>query len=248
MKRFLLFSMILFSVIVGYMYWSIDATNDLRLVNEHHPLPRWMMPTNTVTLSPTDTFLTAREITVDPVVVAPLHEMMQRAKSEGLQHFIINSGYRSISEQKELFQQYGKQRAQRAKQSEHHTGLALDIGSTNGAMGGSPEGAWLQQHAWEYGFVMRYPAHKTAITNIQFEPWHIRYVGLPHSLIMRDYDFVLEEYIQYLQDHESLTYGNYTVQRMTKSGYREFSKDRDPHTFTASHDGTGHIIVTMQSA
>ncbi len=248
MKRLLLFSVILLSAIIGYMYWSVEASNELRLVNQQHSISQRMMPRDTVTLSATDTFLTAREITVDPTIVAPLQAMMQQAKSEGLQHFIINSGYRSISEQKELFQQYGKQRAQRAKQSEHHTGLAIDIGSTNGAMGDSPEGTWLQQHAWEYGFVMRYPAHKTAITNIQFEPWHIRYVGLPHSLIMRDYDFVLEEYIQYLQDHDSLTYGNYTVQRMTKSGYREFSKDRDPHTFTASHDGTGHIIVTMQSA
>lgn len=49
---------------------------------------------------------------------------------------------------------------------------------------------------------MRYPAHKADITGISFEPWHFRYVGLPHSVMMQKKDFVLEEYLQFLQQEE----------------------------------------------
>lgn len=50
-----------------------------------------------------------------------------------------------------------------------------------------------------YGFVLRYPKNKTHITKIGYEPWHFRYVGVPHSQIMSSQGWVLEEYIAFIQ-------------------------------------------------
>ena len=43
---------------------------------------------------------------------------------------------------------------------------------------------------------------KTDITGISYEPWHFRYVGLPHSAIMYEHDLVLEEYIEYVSGYQ----------------------------------------------
>ena len=80
--------------------------------------------------------------------------------------------------------------------SEHHTGLAFDLAITGEAsFGATKQSVWLAQHCWEYGFIIRYPSDKTAITRISYEPWHVRYVGTEHALIMRDENLCLEEYI-----------------------------------------------------
>jgi len=88
-------------------------------------------------------------------------------------------------------------------ESEHNLGLAVDIvsdehRSLNAAFGQTPEGIWLAQNSYRYGFVLRYPDHKQDITNIIYEPWHFRYVGVAHATEMFERDLVLEEYIELL--------------------------------------------------
>ena len=66
--------------------------------------------------------------------------------------------------------------------SEHTTGLALDILSprhdeADDSFGETPEGLWLAENAWKYGFILRYPEGKEALTGVIYEPWHFRYVG-----------------------------------------------------------------------
>ena len=72
-------------------------------------------------------------------------------------------------------------------------------------MAEAPEGKWMEKNAWKYGFILRYPADKTDITGIQYEPWHIRYIGLPHSVIMEEKHFVLEEYLDYLKEEKKIS-------------------------------------------
>ncbi|SDK57261.1 D-Ala-D-Ala carboxypeptidase. Metallo peptidase. MEROPS family M15B [Cryobacterium psychrotolerans] len=68
--------------------------------------------------------------------------------------------------------------------SEHQTGLALDISSVpsrcalSACFADTPHGRWLAANAWRYGFLLRYPADKVAITGYEFEPWHFRYIGV----------------------------------------------------------------------
>jgi zinc D-Ala-D-Ala carboxypeptidase len=80
----------------------------------------------------------------------------------------------------------------RAGYSEHQTGLAIDIAalpaecSLDQCFATTPQGQWAQQHAWEFGFIVRYPADKTAITGYEYEPWHLRYVGTVLAAEMHD--------------------------------------------------------------
>ena len=55
------------------------------------------------------------------------------------------------------------------------------------------------ENAENYGFVLRYPKEKTKITEIIYEPWHYRYVGVEHAKKMNQLGLCLEEYIEYLE-------------------------------------------------
>lgn len=83
--------------------------------------------------------------------------------------------------------------------SEHQLGLAADIlESSDQAMepyiGGSGLMLWLEQNCADYGFVIRYPDGKTDITGVEYEPWHLRYVGSAARYIM-DNGLCLEEFL-----------------------------------------------------
>lgn len=84
--------------------------------------------------------------------------------------------------------------------SEHQTGLALDIVSADYQLldeqqAQTPEQQWLMAHCWEYGFVLRYPTDKCAVTGIGYEPWHYRYVGKEAARVMQQKGLCLEEYL-----------------------------------------------------
>ncbi|MBS4219894.1 D-alanyl-D-alanine carboxypeptidase family protein [Bacillus sp. FJAT-49711] len=118
------------------------------------------------------------------------------------------SGYRSQATQEILYGSYvrrdGKTAADRysarPSHSEHQTGLAMDVSGITGkcaamdCFGGSPEADWLAEHAYEYGFIVRYPKGKEHITGYQYEPWHMRYVGIEIATEIYEKDITLEEY------------------------------------------------------
>lgn len=175
-----------------------------------------------------------------------LRQMMHRAGKTGVKHFQVNSTYRSGKLQQRLYEEYGDDFALPAGHSEHQTGLSVDIGSTRGKMNQSKEGRWLAQNAYKFGFIIRYPKGKEAVTGISFEPWHIRYVGLPHSHKMYEEDWALEEYINYLEQEHSykMEIGNqiYFVQ------YTNQRSIRIPDTTQFHVSGTNKhgFIVTSQ--
>ncbi|GAF08434.1 D-alanyl-D-alanine carboxypeptidase [Paenibacillus pini JCM 16418] len=96
-------------------------------------------------------------------------QVVDAAKQDGVDHFLISSGYRDHDKQNELFLEKGKDIAMPAGASEHNLGLSMDIGSSLMKMSKAPEGEWLKEHAWEYGFVVRYPEDKVQITGIKYE-------------------------------------------------------------------------------
>ncbi|MCE4957470.1 M15 family metallopeptidase [Macrococcoides caseolyticum] len=137
-----------------------------------------------------------------------LNQMMVDAQKDNM-HLVIRSGYRSYAAQKILYDQFVAQNGLQYAESysampghsEHQTGLAYDIGSRESAQnsfiqfGQTKEGKWLSEHAHEYGFIIRYPKGKTAITGYQYEPWHIRYVGKIHAARLYQTGKTLEEYL-----------------------------------------------------
>ncbi len=80
--------------------------------------------------------------------------------------------------------------------SEHQTGLAVDI------VGSQAMYDWLEEHCWEYGFILRYPDDRLEVTGIIFEPWHYRYVGTELSLELKELGLCLEEYMTMLTDSQ----------------------------------------------
>ncbi|MGG3558461.1 VanY-A/VanY-F/VanY-M family D-Ala-D-Ala carboxypeptidase [Peribacillus frigoritolerans] len=145
------------------------------------------------------------EIKLSEEIAGEFSEMIAAAEEDGVSNFLISSGYRDFDEQNRLYKEMGADYALPAGHSEHNLGLALDVGSTQMKMKEAPEGEWIEENAWKNGFILRYPANKTDITGIQYEPWHIRYVGLPHSAIMQQMNLALEEYLDYLKDEKSIS-------------------------------------------
>ena len=117
--------------------------------------------------------------------------MFQAAADEAGLALASNSAYRSYDAQVRIYDGDDLATA-RPGYSEHQTGLAIDIGAASGdcsldaCFGDTAEGVWLRDNAWRFGFILRYPADKTAVTGYEFEPWHFRYVGVDLATEMHD--------------------------------------------------------------
>lgn len=148
-----------------------------------------------------------------PEAADALEKLFEAAAGDGITLY-ATSGFRSYSTQKAIFDRRAKERGEKAAnrsvarpgQSEHQTGLAMDIegASTLGtgltdAFGESPEGIWVAEHCAEYGFIIRYPKDKTNITGYIYEPWHLRYVGVDAAQEITELGVTFEEYILLLR-------------------------------------------------
>jgi D-alanyl-D-alanine carboxypeptidase len=181
---------------------------NLVLVNKDHPLDPEAVPKDIVTLFENNDLMYGyvvldNTIRLSRSVAEKFGDMIEAAGEDGVNHFMISSGYRDEGEQEELYREKGSDYALPPGYSEHNLGLSMDIGSTQKSIDRSPEGKWLKEHAWTHGFILRYPQDKTEITGIQYEPWHFRYVGQPHSMIMKELNLTLEEYLDYLKEKSS---------------------------------------------
>lgn len=152
----------------------------------------------------------------DSRAIGELTDMMNAMRKAGITNIWVQSAYRSVARQKELYdasvQKYLKQgKTQEEAQkltdeyinkpgsSDHNLGLAVDFNYVDNKFEKLDGFKWLQQHAEEYGFVLRYPKDKEDITKIAYESWHWRYVGKEHAQKMNKLNMCLEEYVEYLQ-------------------------------------------------
>lgn len=138
-----------------------------------------------------------------------LEELFEGAEEAGLEMF-AQSGYRSYDRQNDIFaanaSQHGEDHANtysaRPGESEHQTGLAMDVTSAEVNLelveefGETEEGQWLAENAPEYGFIIRFPEGKEDITEYQYEPWHLRYVGEKIAKYVTEQGITLEEYYE----------------------------------------------------
>lgn len=183
---------------------------NLLLVNSNYPVHNKSIKSDSINLYARDELVKGyrlfnSEIYLSEDIASKFSDMVLDAGKDGVSSFLITSGFRGFDEQTKLYEEMGSNRALPAGYSEHNLGLSLDVGSTQGKMEVAPEGEWIAENAWKYGFTLRYPKGKTDITGIMNEPWHIRYVGLPHSVIMKEKNFVLEEYLDYLKEEKYIS-------------------------------------------
>lgn len=189
--------------------WQLD------LVNAEHPIRE---ECKTLTVMPNG-------FEIDKRIAQDYYALENEARKAGHQMVVVSS-FRSVAQQEKVKQddiaKYMAQgfSAKESKQksdeyvtvpgtSEHHTGLALDVIDAPWSDGGNgleeafyntPGGKWLDENVEKFGFVIRYPKHKEDITHINYEPWHIRYVGKENAKYMNDKDLTLEEYVEVLKE------------------------------------------------
>lgn len=227
---------------------------NLILVNKDYPVHTKGVANDIIELSRHDELtqgfeLLDRSIELSRKVTERFSELTAAAAEDGVDNFRISSGYRNQEEQGKLYREKGADYALPAGYSEHNTGLSLDIGSSRGEIKDSPEGKWLRANAWDYGFILRYPEDKTNITGIKYEAWHFRYVGLPHSLVMKEKNMVLEEYLADLKQRKRL--GITVADRKYLMLYvpaSQLGSVQVPagHPYTVSGNNSDGVIVTVE--
>ncbi len=124
-------------------------------------------------------------------------------------NIVVESGYRSKERQQELYDNDLENTGEDAStlvakpgHSEHQSGYCVDLGLVGDAeYDGTGIYSWINENCYKYGFVLRFPESKTEITEIQYEPWHYRYVGVPHAFYMTSGQLCLEEYIELLKSY-----------------------------------------------
>jgi D-alanyl-D-alanine carboxypeptidase len=187
---------------------SATTCDDLGvLVDRSHPLPSGYVPGDLVPLRDygvpaTDSRTLRRE------AAEHLGRLVKGAAAAG-EDLEVTSAYRSYEEQrhshKRSMRVFGAEAGRMSAtpgHSQHQLGTAVDF--TNAAAAYEVWGLfaqtsahwWLEQHAWEYGYVLAYPQGKEGQTGYEWEPWHYRFVGVEDAKRLEESDLSLQEFLE----------------------------------------------------
>jgi len=171
------------------------------LVNKYYYLSKDYVPLSLETIS---TKYALSNMKLVSYAKDAFEEMAKDAQKEKLK-IVAMSTYRSYDYQVNLYNKYvksdGKEKADtysgRPGHSEHQTGLAVDVYNvktnyTN--FESTKEFDWMQEHAHEYGFILRFPKDKEDETGYIYEAWHYRYVGLDIAMYIKKHNITFDEY------------------------------------------------------
>ncbi|WKY43816.1 M15 family metallopeptidase [Eubacteriaceae bacterium ES2] len=182
---------------------NFETGSITQVANKQYSLSSSYVPDDLVWLDLPST----RDTQMRSEAAAALTELFDAANSDGIELYCC-SGYRSYETQSELYQwnvdTYGQSEADlvsaKPGTSEHQLGLAMDVTSESvgfdllESFGETEEGQYIADHAHEYGFIIRYPQGKTAITGYSYEPWHLRYLGVDVATDIHNSGKTMEEY------------------------------------------------------
>ena len=180
---------------------------ELMLVNKYNYLDKTYEPENLVVISTTYAWGEKGSQKVTQSTYDAYMNLWQASHEQGF-YLMVSSSYRTYEEQEEVYERYRKNQgidyadsiAARPGFSEHQTGYSLDIfekGYTQKTFKDSESYAWLQNNAYKYGFIERYPEDKEAITGYGFESWHYRYVGVEAATYIHNNQITFDEYYSY---------------------------------------------------
>lgn len=207
------------SIMLSGFNYTLPAqapTDVLILVNKQNKAPNYKPAMIKPNVTPTREAI-SENIYMRPEAALALEQLFAAALEEG--HMLYaTSGYRSYATQKAIYDRRVRERGEKKTLqttsppgcSEHQTGLAMDIeGETTKdsgltiEFGDSPEGMWVAENCYRFGYIIRYKKEWTKVTGYTFEPWHIRYVGVEHAMAIKELDIPLEEYLVVLQEARS---------------------------------------------
>lgn len=188
---------------------SIDKPGSIWwIVNKKRSLPSGYAPSTII--APNVTLRldkTTEEMKIRSDIATNIEAMFTAANKQGI-NLLFASGFRPQSAQEVLYKSYIAKDGQAAADrysarpgtSEHQTGLAFDVcvsGSScdlDVTFADTPAGKWVAQNAHTFGFIVRYPNGKEAITGYQYEPWHLRFVGTNLADELRKKNQTMEEF------------------------------------------------------
>lgn len=181
---------------------TVNDKSKLVLANKHHYLGKDYTPDNLVSVPEKYTIDGDSSTKGTKEAVDAAIKMIEAAKKDGL-NLLINSGYRSYTDQEETYntylslygEKYVEKYVVKAGYSEHQTGYAFDFASGNSNIfQQSKEYKWMIQNSYKYGFCYRFLKSKENITEIAHEAWHFRYVGKKAASIIDKDELSFEEY------------------------------------------------------
>lgn len=175
-------------------------------IGRDNGLPEDYVPPRLVNIS--SSVRTVGTVCVSEKAVQSLISLMNEARAAG-HELAVTSGFRHPSVQRLLYEHWWSLIGVSAFDeialpgfSEHQLGTALDFSSksvgfekVSARFGGSPEGEWLEDNAYRFGFVLSFPPGKKAITGFRYESWHYRYVGVEAAAAVRTRGITLYEYM-----------------------------------------------------
>lgn len=171
---------------------KINTNPYLILVNKSNPLDSNYIPSNLVLIKDVPTVN-------ERYIIDYVYEAYKKLYKDSNMPYIVYSAYRSYLYQSACYSGNDLYSA-KPGYSEHQTGLALDITINNVGLhpsfGYTDAGIWLNNNAYKYGFIIRYPKNKENITGYLYEPWHIRYVGINAAKDIYFNNITLEEYLK----------------------------------------------------
>lgn len=196
----------------GYTIYEIDGVTYIdgqMIVNKTYHLPDNFVPTNTYTNAKNHDNQQCPSC-IDKVAYKAWKEMKSDAAALNL-NIYISSGYRSYKVQDNIYSRNvlknGQKKADtysaRPGSSEHQSGLCFDLNTIDSSFQYTEEGKWVNNNAYKYGYIIRYPKGKTNETGYIYEPWHLRYVGTELArklynngnwISMEDYFGITSEY------------------------------------------------------
>jgi zinc D-Ala-D-Ala carboxypeptidase len=183
-----------------------DPASTYVLINKSHPLqPPDYTPASLVIPQVLLANGQYERMRLTPEAAENITSLFKAARHDGIT-LVLSSGYRSYDEQAGLYadasakdKQMADQSIARPGYSEHQSGLAADVitddyfCATEGCFAMTKAAAWLHDNSYKYGFTVRYPLHKEASTGYEYEPWHLRYLGVPLADQLYRNDATLEE-------------------------------------------------------
>lgn len=179
------------------------SKGQLMLVNGMHYLDENYQPDSLEAFERTCCYENQQAI---PAVVRAFVAMQRDCKTSTGAQLMVNSAYRSFQDQIAIYKRSDKGYAAHAGRSEHQTGLAIDVTSLQHPMrwpfDASVECAWMHEHCHEYGFILRYPKKQSQLLGYNYEPWHLRYVGVPTATRIHNEGITFDEYYAYYIDRE----------------------------------------------
>ncbi|MCL2632047.1 MAG: M15 family metallopeptidase [Coriobacteriia bacterium] len=238
-------------------YYSPEQLPDSRLlvlINSQYPLSAQINSAKSdpmlIAVSPSVSAL-SDSIVLHSSAMRAVAALIADARSAGVGSFYVGSGYRSETQQQQLYENAeDKSFVQPPGMSEHQTGLAVDLmlaDEPRTRSSGVDPWLWLAENAWRYGLILRYPPDKQHITTIAGEPWHFRYVGYPHAWYCWQNNLCLEEYIDFLRSSKgymvTLDGREYTVSYQTPVDGVIYIPDCT--NCDISGDNTGGYIITI---